>query len=90
MVALEGGKLTAARVVIGAAAERPIDASVALKGLLGRAFDERAAAEAEAACAALVVQPMDDQQGDAAWRRAMAGVVARRALAGAAARAMRR
>jgi CO/xanthine dehydrogenase FAD-binding subunit len=90
VAALDGGKLTAARVVIGAVAERPIDASGPLKALLGRTFDDRAAAEAEAACAALVVQPMDDQQGDAAWRRAMAGVVARRALAAAVARAAAR
>ncbi|MCZ8131154.1 MAG: FAD binding domain-containing protein [Steroidobacteraceae bacterium] len=87
VVALDGNRVTAARLVMGAVAERPIDASAALKGLLGRPFDARAAAEAEAACAALVVQPMDDQQGDAGWRRAMAGVVARRALAQAVARA---
>jgi CO/xanthine dehydrogenase FAD-binding subunit len=87
VVALDGGRLTAARVVIGAASERPIDASAALRPLLGRTFDERAARDAEAACAALVTQPMNDQQGDAAWRRAMAGVVARRALARAVARA---
>ena len=87
VVALDGSRLTAARVVIGAVAERPIDAGPALKGLLGRPFDARAAAEAETACCALVAQPMDDQQGDATWRRAMAGVVARRALADAVARA---
>lgn len=85
VVSLDGGKLTAARVVIGAASERPIDASAALKGLLGKPFDDRAAREAESACAALVTNPMNDQQGDAGWRRAMAGVVARRALAAAVA-----
>jgi CO/xanthine dehydrogenase FAD-binding subunit len=87
VVALDGGKLSNARVVIGAVAERPIDATPALRALLGRPFDERAAQHAEAACAALVTQPMNDQQGDATWRRAMAGVVARRALARAVARA---
>jgi CO/xanthine dehydrogenase FAD-binding subunit len=87
VVSLDGGRLTAARVVIGAVAERPIDAGPALKGLLGRPFDARAAEEAEAQCRALVAHPMSDQQGDAEWRRAMAGVVARRALARAVARA---
>jgi len=90
VVALDGGKLTAARLAIGAVAERPIDASAALKGLLGRPFDDRAAQDFETACAALVTQPMNDQQGDAGWRRAMAGVVARRALSAAVARATAR
>lgn len=87
VASLDGGKLTAARLVIGAVAERPIDASAALKGLLGKPFDSRAAQQLEAACAALVAHPMSDQQGDATWRRAMAGVVARRAVARAVARA---
>lgn len=88
VVAVDGGRLTAARVIIGAVSERPIDASVALKPLLGVTFDERAAAEIESSCAALVSQPMSDQQGDAVWRRAMAGVVARRALEKAIRRAI--
>lgn len=87
IVSLDGGRLTALRLVIGAVAERPIDASSALKSLLGRPFDERARQEVESTCAGLVTQPMDDQQGDATWRRAMAGVVARRALAEAFTRA---
>jgi aerobic carbon-monoxide dehydrogenase medium subunit len=84
---LDGSKLTALRVVIGAAAERPIDASAALASLVGKQFDAAAAALVEATCAALVTQPIDDQQGDATWRRAMAGVAARRALTAAVARA---
>jgi aerobic carbon-monoxide dehydrogenase medium subunit len=84
VVAFDGPKLTALRVVIGAVAERPIDASAALKPLLGRPLDERSLAEAEATCAALVTQPLADQRGDGAWRRAMAGTVARLALAAAA------
>lgn len=84
---MDGGKLSAARLVIGAVSERPIDANAALKGLLGRPFDDRAAQDLETACAALVAQPMNDQQGHARWRQAMAGVVARRALSAAVARA---
>lgn len=81
VVVLDGTRITALRVVIGAAQERPIDASTALRGLVGRNWDDRSAREAENVCAGLVAQPLDDQQGDAVWRRAMAGVVARRALA---------
>lgn len=80
VVTLAGGRIASLRLVIGAAGERPVDAGAALAGLVGRSFDARAAAEAESACAALLAQPLDDQQGDATWRRAMAGVVARRAL----------
>jgi CO/xanthine dehydrogenase FAD-binding subunit len=86
LVTSDHGRLTSLRVAIGAVAERPIDASAALKGLLGRPFDERAAREVESTCAALVAQPLSDQQGEGGWRRAMAGVVARRALAEAASR----
>jgi CO/xanthine dehydrogenase FAD-binding subunit len=88
VVALDGGRLMAARVVIGAAAERPVDAAAAVKPLLGQVPDARLAAALETACAALVAQPISDQQGDAAWRRAMAGVVARRAVMRAVARAL--
>jgi CO/xanthine dehydrogenase FAD-binding subunit len=83
IVAVDGARITALRLVIGAVQERPIDASAALRGLVGQAWDEKAAREAENACSALVVQPLDDQQGDASWRRAMAGVLARRAVAAA-------
>lgn len=84
---LDGDKLTTLRVVIGAASERPIDATAALSGLVGKPFDAAAAAVVETTCAGLVTQPIDDQQGDATWRRAMAGVAARRALTAAIARA---
>jgi carbon-monoxide dehydrogenase medium subunit len=80
VVTLTGGRIASLRLVIGAAGERPFDAGPALAGLLGRTFDARAAAEAEGACRAALARPLDDQQGDATWRRAMSGVVARRAL----------
>lgn len=90
VVATEGAKLLAINLVVGAVAERPIDAGSALKAFLGKPLDDRASAQVEAACSALVQQPLADQQGDAVWRRAMAGVVARRALAEAAAKAIKR
>jgi aerobic carbon-monoxide dehydrogenase medium subunit len=87
VVTLAAGRIASLRLVVGAAGERPVDAGAALAALVGRAFDARVAAEVEQACAALVAQPLSDQQGDATWRRAMAGVVARRALAQAVATA---
>jgi aerobic carbon-monoxide dehydrogenase medium subunit len=88
VVALDGTRLAELSVVLGAVAERPIDARSALKTLLGKPLDDRASAQIESACATLVQQPLADQQGDAAWRRAMAGVVARRAVRDAVAMAM--
>jgi CO/xanthine dehydrogenase FAD-binding subunit len=83
VVAVDGTRVTALRLVIGAVQERPIDASSALRALVGRPWDEKAVEETEKVCCALVAQPLDDQQGNATWRRAMAGVVARRAIAAA-------
>lgn len=83
LVSMDGPRIGSLRVVIGATQERPVDASAALGGVVGRAWDDSAAREVEDICSALVTQPLDDQQGDAAWRRAMAGVVARRAIAAA-------
>jgi CO/xanthine dehydrogenase FAD-binding subunit len=68
------------RVVLGAASERPIDASTALARLAGRAVDDALLREVERLCSDLVAAPLSDQQGHGAWRRAMAGVVARRAV----------
>lgn len=88
VVSVENGRLLSLRIVIGAVSEKPIDASNALKSLLGRSADAAAGEELERACSQLVAQPLDDQQGDAGWRRAMAGVVARRAYEAAVARAI--
>lgn len=80
------GRVRSCRVVLGAVSERPIDASEALARLTGRLPDSAMLAEIDAVCASLVEQPLDDQQGACAYRRAMAGVVARRAVQAALAR----
>jgi CO/xanthine dehydrogenase FAD-binding subunit len=87
LVGLDGGKIAAARLVIGAVADRPIDAEGVVQSLLGQAFTPGLAAQLETRCAALVDEPLSDAQGQGAWRRAMAGVVARRAFTAAIARA---
>jgi CO/xanthine dehydrogenase FAD-binding subunit len=89
IVRREGNRIVALSVVIGAVTERPIDATSVLAGLLGRAWSDNLGAEVEASCVALVAEPLSDQQGAGAWRKAMAGVVARRAIAEAYARAGR-
>ncbi|MCX2980454.1 hypothetical protein EYC98_06150 [Halieaceae bacterium IMCC14734] len=76
----EGEILTAIRVVIGAAADQLTLVSDALAGLTGAAYDAAAGAEIERICAQAIGTPLSDHQGDGTWRRAMAGVVARRAV----------
>ncbi|WP_448586189.1 FAD binding domain-containing protein [Thermaurantiacus sp.] len=90
IVQLHEGVIASVRLVVGAVAERLIDASdVAAERLVGRRFDPGAGEELARAVAARVTTPLSDAQGDGAWRRAMAGVVARRAVATAITRAGR-
>jgi CO/xanthine dehydrogenase FAD-binding subunit len=87
LVEVEEGKISAARLIIGAVADRPIEASSVVQSLIGQAFTPGLAAQLEARCAALVDEPLSDAQGQGAWRQAMAGVVARRAFTAAIAKA---
>jgi len=72
------GVCTAARVALGAVAERVILVPEAAKALIGRTVDakalERLAAAASAAC-----RPIDDKRGTKEFRIRVAGVLARRA-----------
>ena len=88
MVALDsGGKVQSIRLVLGAVTEKPLDVSNSLEKLHGRMPGAEFGAAVEAACIAAVKQPLSDQQGNAEYRQAMAGVVGRRAAAAAAQRA---
>ena len=85
-VTIEGGKVTAARVAITALAptiHRVAEAEQALVGSDGG----KAAATAAAAAAASASAPISDVRGSADYRRAMAAVIARRAIEAAVARA---
>ncbi len=79
-------QLASARLAVGAVAEQPLDLSAALAGFVGREADAALAA-VEKLCVQAVAQPLSDQQGDAEYRRAMAGVIGRRALTAAIERA---
>jgi carbon-monoxide dehydrogenase medium subunit len=82
----EDGCCASARLALGAVAERAILVPEAGAALAGARLDEPALERAvEAARAA--ARPIDDKRGTAAFRRHVAGVLARRALALAAARA---
>lgn len=80
------GRIAAARIALGAVAPRVLLLAELGQALAGAAPDEAALARvAEAARAA--VRPIDDKRGTAEYRRHVAGVLARRALAIAARRA---
>jgi carbon-monoxide dehydrogenase medium subunit len=74
----KGGKCSAARVSLGAVAERVLLVSEAASAIIGTPVDEKAldklAKAASAAC-----RPIDDKRGTKAFRIKVAGVLARRA-----------
>ena len=85
-VQFDGDRITSARVAITALAptiRRIAEAEAALVGTTG----DRAAADLAAAAAAAASSPISDVRGSAEYRRAMASVIARRAIEGAVARA---
>ncbi len=82
----EGGICTAARVALGAVAERVLLVPEAAEALIGTAVDEAALARlAEVASAAC--RPIDDKRGTKEYRVKVAGVLARRAALNALERA---
>ena len=86
VVTLDGKKVTDARIAITALAptiHRVAEAEAALVGTDGG----RKAAEAAAAAAAAGAAPISDVRASAEYRRAMAAVIARRAIEAALARA---
>jgi CO/xanthine dehydrogenase FAD-binding subunit len=85
-VTIEGGKVTAARVAITALAPTIHRVPAAEEALVG-SDGGRAAASAAASAASSAAAPISDVRGSADYRRAMAAVIARRAIEAAIARA---
>jgi carbon-monoxide dehydrogenase medium subunit len=87
VVAVDGGKCSRARIVVGGVTGVPVDATAAAEKLVGAA----PSADAIAAAAALVPSALGGAIGDgyasAEYRSHLAGVLARRALTAAVARA---
>lgn len=81
-----GGKVSAARVALGAVGPKVILVTAAAEAILGRALDEAALADLAAACSAAAT-PIDDKRGTVDFRRQVSGVLARRAAVIAEARA---
>ncbi len=72
--------VTSIALAIGSAEPLPRDVSALLAGLTGRPGDDDFLAEVERIAAGAVSDPISDQRGAADYRRAMAGVSARRAV----------
>jgi len=83
---LEGDKCVAARIALGAVGPTQILARKAGDSLIGKQLDA-AALDNAARLASEAATPIDDMRGTAEYRRHVAGVLTRRALAGAAERA---
>lgn len=82
----DSGTCTAASVVLGAVAPTAVRVPEAEAALVGSTIDDAAlAAVAEAASAAC--NPIDDKRGTIAYRKQVAGVLAKRAVTAAAERA---
>ena len=87
IVTLDSDKITSLRIIVGAVSALPVDISDALSDYRGQAWSEHLAEEIEAKASAAIKEPLSDHQGDGDWRRAMAGVMARRAIEAAVKRA---
>jgi len=85
----EAGRCTAARVAIGAVAPTALVVPAAAEALVGSTCDDATLARAAAAASA-AAHPIDDKRGTVAYRRAVVGVLTKRAAAAAAARARER
>jgi carbon-monoxide dehydrogenase medium subunit len=80
------GRVTAARVALGAVGPKVILVEAAAEALKRRVLDEAALADLAAACSKAAT-PIDDKRGTVDFRRHVSGVLARRAAVIAAARA---
>jgi carbon-monoxide dehydrogenase medium subunit len=74
----EGGRITAARVSLGAVAARVLLVPAAAQAIIGSTLDDAAQDRLEAAARA-ACQPIDDKRGTVEFRTQVAGVLARRA-----------
>lgn len=79
-VAMDGGKIGSLHAVVGAVSDLPEDISSALENFLGEVWSDTLADKIEAQVSNAIGKPLSDHQGDGEWRRAMGGVVVRRAI----------
>jgi len=86
ILSVSGGKCTAAAIALTNVGDTPLFADAAGAALVGTSLDA-AAIEKAAQAAVGITQPAKDARGPVDFRRAVAGVMVRRAIAAAAKRA---
>jgi CO/xanthine dehydrogenase FAD-binding subunit len=86
---LDGDKITAARIGLGAVAATPLLGAKAAESLIGKKLDD-AALDAAARLASDQAAPIDDMRGTIEYRKHVTGVLTRRTLLIAAERARKR
>lgn len=86
LLTLEGGRCSFASLGLTNLSDTPLHAAAAADALVGTTLDE-AALDAAAAAAEAICQPVSDGRGPSGFRTKLAGVLLRRAVAGAQARA---
>jgi aerobic carbon-monoxide dehydrogenase medium subunit len=88
-VTLDGDRVTAARIALGAVGPTPIVAAKAAESLIGKKLED-AALDTAGRLASEVCTPIDDMRGTGEHRRHLTGVLTRRTLAIAAERARKK
>jgi carbon-monoxide dehydrogenase medium subunit len=87
IVAMKGGRCTAAQIAVGAAAPAPLRLAAAEAALVGSALDDAALAKAGALIAA-AADPIDDVRGSAAYRKKLVPRIVARAVRAAQAKCL--
>jgi len=82
----EAGIVSSARIALGAVGPKVVLADEAAAAIIGTGLEQKALDALAAACSA-ASQPIDDKRGTVAFRKKVAGVLARRAATAAYARA---
>ena len=77
---MDGDNIESIRIAIGAVSEKAVVISDGLDEYLGNPYTLEVASAVDKVCTDAILEPLSDQQGDGIWRKAMAGVAARRAI----------
>jgi carbon-monoxide dehydrogenase medium subunit len=87
VLVMDGGRCAQASIALTNLADTPLHAEDAAKALVGTTVDDQAIEAAVAAAVAITSPPASDPRGPADYRRHVAGVMTRRAIRSALARA---
>ena len=80
IVAMEDDIIKSIKAVVGAVQSLPLDVSHKLEMIIGSRWSHDVGENIEEIVSDFVTNPLSDHQGEGEWRRAMAGVVTKRAI----------